>query len=133
MTKLKDELQGLLNITNLGEPSKLVGLEFTHDREWGTLTIWQTQYIKNLLKKYLMQDGNTVSTPLNPNMKLEPCELSAEPASQCGKYTSLTGSLMYATIDTHPDIAYAVNKLCFFNQNPDLVHWTAAKHILCYL
>ena len=40
---------------------------------------------------------------------------------------------MYAAIGTHPDITYAVNKLCSFNQNPDLVHWTTAKCILCYL
>ena len=31
MTKLKDELQGLFDITDLGEPSKLVGLEITRD------------------------------------------------------------------------------------------------------
>ena len=133
MAKLKDELQGLFNITDLGEPSKLIGLEFTHDQEQWMLTIWQTQYIENLLEKYLMQDGNTMSTLLNSNMKLEPCEPSIEPASQCGKYASLTGSLMYATIGTCPDIIYAVNKLCSFNQNPDLVHWTAAKRILHYL
>ena len=133
MAKLKDELQGLFNITNLGEPSKLVGLEFTCDQEWEMLTIQQTQYIKNLLEKYLMQDGNAVFTPLNPNMKLKFCKPSAELASQCGKYASLTGSLMYTTIGTHPDIIYAVNKLCSFNQNPDLVHWITAKHVLCYL
>ena len=74
MAKLKDELQGLFNITNLEEPSKLIGLEFTCDQEWGMLTIQQTQYIKNLLEKYLMQDGNAVFTPLNPNMKLKFCK-----------------------------------------------------------
>ena len=51
MVKLKDNLKGLFDITDLGEPNKLVGLELMRDREWGTLTIWQTQYIKNLLKK----------------------------------------------------------------------------------
>jgi hypothetical protein len=40
---------------------------------------------------------------------------------------------MYAAIGTRPDIAYAVNKLCSFNHDPDLVHWTAAKRILRYL
>ena len=80
-----------------------------------------------------MNDGNAVSTPLDPNMTLEPCESSAEPAFQYGNYASLTGSLMYATIGTHPDIAYTVNKLCSFNNNPDLAHWTAAKCVLCYL
>ena len=80
-----------------------------------------------------MHDGSAMSTPLDPNLKLKPCELSAEPASQYGNYASLTGSLMYTAIGTCPDITYAVNKLCSFNSNPDLVHWTAAKHALCYL
>ena len=133
MVKLKNNLKKLFDITDLGEPNKLVGLEFTRDRERGTLTIRQTQYIENLLEKYLMHDGSAVSTPLDPNLKLEPCEPSAEPASQYGNYASLTGSLMYAAIGTRPDIAYAVNKLCSFNSNPDLVHWTAAKRVLRYL
>jgi hypothetical protein len=131
MAKLKnDDLMKLFDITDLGEPNKLVGLEFTCDQERGTLTIQQTQYIENLLEKYLMHNGNTVSTPLDPNVKLEPCEPSAEPASQYGNYASLTGSLIYAAIGTHPDIAYAVNKFCFFNSNLDMVHWTAAKCVL---
>ena len=40
---------------------------------------------------------------------------------------------MYAAIGTCPDIVYAVNKLCSFNNNPDLAHWTAAKRILRYI
>ena len=31
MVKLKNDLKKLFNITDLGEPNKLVGLEFTHD------------------------------------------------------------------------------------------------------
>ena len=87
----------------------------------------------SILEKYSMHDGNAVSTPLDPNAKLEPCESSAAPASQYGNYASLTGSLMFAAIGTRPDIAYAVNKPYSFNNNPDMVHWTAAKHILRYL
>ena len=71
--------------------------------------------------------------PAQSNLKLKPCELSAEPASQYGHYALLTRSLMYAAIGTRPDIAYAVKKLCSFNSNLDVVHWTAAKCILCYL
>jgi len=72
MVKLKDDLKGLFDITDLGEPNQLVGLEFTRDREQGTLTIWQTQYIESILQKYGMHDANSVSTPLDPKVKLEP-------------------------------------------------------------
>ena len=40
---------------------------------------------------------------------------------------------MYTAIGTRPNIAYVVNKLCSFNNNPDMIHWTAAKRILRYL
>lgn len=37
---------------------------------------------------------------------------------------------MYATIGTCPNIAYATNKLCSFNANLGLAHWTAVKRVL---
>ena len=40
---------------------------------------------------------------------------------------------MYATVATHPNIAYTVLQLTAFMTNPDLQHWTAAKHVLRYL
>jgi hypothetical protein len=128
MTSLQDELKGLFNITDLGEPNKLVGIEITRDKEKGTLTISQTKYIESILEKYSMQD----CTPLDHNIKLERRDPSGDAPSQNGNYNyaSLTGSLMYATIGTCPDIAYATNKLCSFNNNPDMAHWAAAKRVL---
>ena len=69
MVKLKDEVKGLFDITDLGKLNKLIGLEIMHNQEWRVLTIWQTQYIKNLPKKYLMHDGSAISTLLDPNVK----------------------------------------------------------------
>ena len=43
------------------------------------------------------------------------------------------GSIMYATVSTWPNIAYATNSLCAFNSNPNMEHWTAAKRLLKYL
>ena len=48
-------------------------------------------------------------------------------------YTSLIGSINYCTISTHPDISYAVNKCAQFTSNPNIIHWEAAKRIVCYL
>ena len=43
-------LERLFDITDLGEPNKLVGIEFTRDQECRTLTIRQTKYIESILK-----------------------------------------------------------------------------------
>lgn len=80
-----------------------------------------------------MQDANPVKIPLDPNVKLESKNSHDAAPTISGDYASLMGSLMYTTIGTHPDIPYAINKLCAFNNNPDLIHWSAAKQVLHYL
>jgi len=79
-----------------------------------------------------MENANTVSTPLDPNVKLEPQE-PQDTTTINRNYASLTGSLMYAAIGTQPNIAYVVNKLCSFNNNPGMIHWSVAKRVLRYL
>ena len=48
-------------------------------------------------------------------------------------YREAVGSLMYAAVAKHPDIAFAVSALSQFLSNPGSVHWEAVKHIFCYL
>ena len=45
----------------------------------------------------------------------------------------LIGSLMYLVIGTWPDIAYSVQCLAQFTQDPKPVHWTTFKRIFQYL
>ena len=48
-------------------------------------------------------------------------------------YQEAIGSLMYAAIATHPDIAFAVLYLSQFLKNPGCAHWDAVKQIFWYL
>jgi hypothetical protein len=48
-------------------------------------------------------------------------------------YCSAIGSLMYASVSTRPDIAYAVNALAQFNNEPKVIHWEAVLRIAKYL
>ena len=48
-------------------------------------------------------------------------------------YQSMVGSLLYAAMATHPDIAHAVGAVSKFNSRPTVVHLTAVKRILRYL
>jgi hypothetical protein len=47
-------------------------------------------------------------------------------------YRSIVGALQYLTL-THPDISFAVNKVCQYLYSPTSVHWTAVKCILHFL
>jgi len=48
-------------------------------------------------------------------------------------YHEAVGSLMYASLGTHPDICFAVQSVSRFNNKPTLTHWEAVKQIFRYL
>jgi hypothetical protein len=48
-------------------------------------------------------------------------------------YCKAIGSLMYASVATHPDITFAVVTLSQFLDNLGEAHWEAMKHIFQYL
>ncbi|KAA3479431.1 hypothetical protein EPI10_019941 [Gossypium australe] len=48
------------------------------------------------------------------------------------EYQSIVGALEYV-VPTHPDITYAVNRICRFIHASTDVHHVAAKRIFCYL
>ena len=48
-------------------------------------------------------------------------------------YASLIGSLMYAQVCTHSDIAFVVGVLGRYLSDPGLSHWKVAKKVMRYL
>ena len=124
MFNLKEELKSMFEITDLGEPTKIVGIEITVNPN--SIVIAQKQYIISILQQEGMQDANPVSTPLIPNIKLEqnPDRTNGD---QSNSFAMLIGKLQYLTTATRPDIAFAVNQLAAYTANPSLIHYTAAK------
>ncbi|XP_036150019.1 secreted RxLR effector protein 161-like [Monomorium pharaonis] len=79
-----------------------------------------------------MTDANPVTSPLDPNSKLE---ASTDEVTDLENipYQELIGSLLYLATCTRPDISYAVNYLTQYNTRYNSTHWTAAKRVLWYL
>ena len=77
-----------------------------------------------------MEDCKPMSTPLVTNWR----KIYASSLEEFDHtmYCQLIGSLMYL-VNTRPDISFAVNSLSQFMVDPWRVHWTAAKHVLCYI
>ena len=48
-------------------------------------------------------------------------------------YAKAIGSLMYAAMQTQPDISFVVQHLSQYTINPTQEHWTAVKRVLWYL
>jgi molecular chaperone GrpE (heat shock protein) len=91
----------------------LLGMGIDQNPTDNSIKLFQTAYINSLLKKHGLEDANPVSTPLDPNIKLDvdPNDPN-DPESQgeltkCASagYATLIGSQMYLAIRTRPDIA----------------------------
>ena len=104
-----------------------------------TITLSQQHYIEALLKKFHLENANPVSTPMDPNVKLDDSLESKvqgelDPNSMIAfRFVMLIGCLMYLALGTHPDIVYTINKLSQYASIPQLAHWTAVKHLFQYL
>ena len=128
MIGMKNDLNLMFKLMDMGEPSKIVGIEITQSEN--SITIKQEKYIEMILKNHIMSDVHAVKTPLDPNVKLEknPEETDGDWSNS---FASLIGSLQYLATATRPDIAFTVNRLAAYTANPNMSHWTAVKRILC--
>jgi hypothetical protein len=135
--KIKDDLRMHFKLRDLGPTSWLLGVEIKRDRPRRILTLSQRQYTLDLLDRFSMADCNSVTTPLDPSVKLSSSMSPQTPTEvesmRSIPYTQAVGALMYLAIATRPDIAYSVGVLARFSKNPGLQHWKAVKHLLRYL
>ena len=84
-----------------------------------------------------MQDCKPGDTPVSKGDKFSLCQCPKNDLEtkegQKIPYTSVVGSLMYAQVCTHPDIAYIVGMLGRYLSNQGLDHWKASKRVMRYL
>lgn len=106
-----------------------MGIE-VHHSETGSLLLFQTKYIKDVLVKANMAGANSMASPMASSTKLS--KYGSNLVSDATFFRSIVGALQYATI-TRPEISYSVNKVCQFLSAPLEDHWKAVKRILRYL
>ncbi|SJL14967.1 uncharacterized protein ARMOST_18444 [Armillaria ostoyae] len=132
-----EDLKKHFKLRDLGPTSYLLGVEIQRDRSSRTLTICQRQYILNVLERARMSDCNSVSTPLDPHLKLSSSMSPTTPEEwktmRHVPYLQILGAVAYLAIVTCPDIAFAVSVLSRFSKNPGTQHWEALKRLLRYL
>jgi Reverse transcriptase (RNA-dependent DNA polymerase) len=140
VVEFKSKLGEVLDITNIGELTHILGIEITRDRQARTIRLNQTAYVREILNRYRMSDCAPVSTPLVMKDKLTAaqCPMTAEEKQAVQEYANgasypeRVGSLLYAT-QTRPDCQYAVATLAQFSSNPGRAHFEAVKRVLRYL
>jgi hypothetical protein len=134
LNSFKQMIGKKFSMTDLGEAKYVLGIEITRDRSSRTLTLSQAAYTRDVLRRHDMATCNAVRTPILPGSKLvKAAEGYQATAEMTRKYQSGVGALMYASVCTRPDIAYAVGELGQFASNPDKSHHAALQHCLRYL
>ena len=124
---MKDEIKASWDVTDMGEPKKIIGIEISH--VGNTVTISQQRYIESILERENLTDCNPVSTPMDPKVKILPNPDGNE-GSRSNYFAQILGELQFLANATRPDIAFAINRLCSYTANPTVQHVTALKRIL---
>eukprot|EP00253_Pinus_taeda_P021573 PITA_21573 len=121
-------MQKEFKMSLLGDLTYFLGLQIQQNKD--DIFLSQTKYLKQILKKYGMEDSKPVCTPM-----VIGCSLSANDESATvhqPTYRSMIGSLLYLT-STRPDIMHAVGMVGRFQANPKETHLQVVKRIFKYL
>ncbi|XP_023762221.1 uncharacterized mitochondrial protein AtMg00810-like [Lactuca sativa] len=92
--------------------------------------IGQEKYIKNLLKRYAMENASTAKTPMSTFYKLD-SDLDGKSIEQ-KHYRGMIGSLLYRTA-SRPNIMFSTCLCAHFQANPKESHLIEVKRIFKYL
>ena len=123
---LVDQFQALMSsefeMSLIGELSYFLGLQVVQ-QEQGT-QVHQQKYLRELVKKYGMENAKPYGTPISPNTKL--CSDEKGKSVDITTYRGMIGSLLYLTA-SRPDIVFSVCLCARFQANPKESHLTAVK------
>jgi hypothetical protein len=112
----------------IGELSYFLGLQVKQSS--AGIFISQEKYLKEMLKKFLMEDSSPVSTPMVVGCKLSKDDISLYVDQRT--YHSMIGSLLYITT-SRPDIMQAVGMVGRYQSAPKQSHLVIVTRIFKYL
>ncbi|WJZ95017.1 hypothetical protein VitviT2T_013817 [Vitis vinifera] len=125
------------DIKDLSEASYVLGIKIIRDRANEVLKLSQRTYIEKILKRFNMHNCSSIRAPIVKGDKFSKaqCPQNDDEREEMRTipYSSLVGSLTYAPVCTHLDIAFVVGMLGRYLSNPGSQHWKVAKKFLRYL
>jgi len=127
-------LRGLhkhFDVKDLGSPRLLLGIEIQRDETTGQIKLFQDRYIKTILMRFGMSNCREVDNPCDHNVVLNTTDGNTLAADI--KYREAVGALLWASICTRPDIAFAVNNVARYVSEPRTPHWSAILRVFRYL
>ncbi|CAI7754642.1 unnamed protein product, partial [Closterium sp. NIES-54] len=129
MLKLQDKFK----CKALGDMNFYLGLHIERDVEKRCMRVHQQKYLEALAAKFGQSEGH-VATPFPSGYK---CVKGPEEESvgeeERRRFHSLVGSLMYAAVNTRPDVAFATGQLARVVQCPNEEQVPAGMRVAKYL
>ncbi|CAI7855134.1 unnamed protein product [Closterium sp. NIES-53] len=132
------EVQGKLKETfqckALGPVGYYLGLHVERNEVKGWLRLHQHKYLAAMGEKYGLEEGRSVKAPLPSGFQLHLDEEEGEVLDYELQrwFQSMVGSLMYASVNTRPDIAFSVSQLARVVSRPLQEHLDAAQRLVRY-
>ncbi|TFY75222.1 hypothetical protein EWM64_g8790 [Hericium alpestre] len=108
LLEAKEALKRLFNMSDLGEVHWVLGLEVIRDRNTHTIVLSQHRYVEEILECAGYSDAHPIATPALANEHMAKVDA---PEVDVLTYQSGIGSLMYAMLGMHPDLAYTIGML----------------------
>ena len=134
MTEVRCVLMEKFAMTDLGDVSRILGIEVKRHKAAGTIELSQGQYTLSVLKRFNMSDCNPVHVPgMGKELSAE-SEGSVLPNETMTKlYQAIVGSLIFLTQCTRYDAAFSTMQTARHMAKPTSVHMAAVERILRYL
>lgn len=131
----KDAMAGLqrkYSMSVLGEPKWFLGIHIIRDRAKKSIWLTQDAYIDKIAHQFdTALYSKAIETPMT-EQELLPSEEKADRKS-IEVYLRKIGCILFASVSTRPDVAFAASRLARFNQNPNKSHQQAADRVIHYL
>jgi hypothetical protein len=129
--QIKDFLSKTFRIKDFGLAKYCLGIQIEQNEN--EICLSQAGYIREILKRYRMEDCKPVLTPLTVGSKLSELHSEDDNEDTNFPFRELIGALMYVAVGTCPDVLHAVSVLSQFRNCYRKKHCTAAKRVLRYL
>ncbi len=127
-----NHLSGEFQVQSL-PPIRFLGINMSRDRSNKRIFLSQTHMVEKLVTRFGMESVKPRAVPADPNKRLSDCPKSKSEGEEIVNYRESVGALLYLTLQTRPDLAYAVGQAAKYCQDPNAEHWQALVQIFGYL
>ena len=125
---------GRIDLNFVGGLTWWLGVRYTYDLATGAVSADQEAFIDKLLEQYAMTNCNACVLPMAVGADLASIPLPDVPDKDIvAAYAKLVGELLYISINTVPEIMYALSALTRFMTRATSQHYGYAKQVLRYL